>query len=96
MDEIALQECSYSQKCYDDFSNVNKFKVCNNNERYMVPPEIEGDDARLLASELDWVAYCDYAFPHSLDSLDTDEMCEGLWFSASINDQEPESYEKNS
>ena len=53
MDEIALQECSYSQKCYDDFSNVNKFKVCNNNERYMVPPEIEGDDARLLASELD-------------------------------------------
>ena len=66
-DEIAIQECTFSHDCYDTLEQVNKFKTCENNLKYNIPEEIIPENAKELSSELDWIAYCDYAFPHSLD-----------------------------
>lgn len=77
IDEIALQECGYSESCYKGLK-ADPFEVCLNNEKYRIP-EYTPD----LAESVDWVSYCDYAFP----DLDEDEVCEGLWISAKINDE---------
>ncbi len=88
-DEIAIQECKFSHDCYDTLEQVNKFKTCENNLKYNIPEEITGENAKELSAELDWIAYCDYAFPHSLDYEGRGEVCEGLWLSFTVDNGEP-------
>ena len=66
--------------------------MCDANLKYAAPPEIEGQNARDLASEMQWIAYCDYAFPHSLHYDGLEEKCEGLWIYMQLNDEEPVSF----
>ena len=92
VDEIAIQECTFSHDCYKELDKVNKFHMCDENLKYAAPPEIEGQNARDLASEMQWIAYCDYAFPHSLHYDGLEEKCEGLWIYMKLNDDEPVSF----
>ena len=85
--EIAIQECKYSQQCYEDFQKTNKFEMCDANIQYSVPPDIIGDDEVSIASELQWISYCDYAFPHSIHYKGLEEQCEGMWIALKVNNQ---------
>lgn len=95
-DETAVQTCTYSHSCYEKLNSVDKFSMCENNLKYEAPDGIEGDDTRALAAEMQWVSYCDYAFPHSLHYDGTKEQCEGIWLSVQLNDDLPRTVEINS
>ena len=41
---------------------------------------------------MQWISYCDYAFPHSLHYDGAAEVCEGLWIYIQLNDEEPSSF----
>ena len=92
IDEIAVQECTFSHECYEDLANIDKFDMCNQNLKYAAPVEITDETARDLASEMQWISYCDYAFPHSLHYDGAAEVCEGLWIYIQLNYEEPSSF----
>ncbi len=92
-DEIEIQECTFSAKCYEKLSTINKFEMCEKNLKYAVPPEIVSVDARALAADMQWISYCDYAFPHALEYDDKEDVCEGLWMSISKNGEEADIFQ---
>ena len=81
MDEIEIQNCTLTRSCYDMFDDYNKHEYCKQNIDWAVPPEINQEPAYTLAQDLQWIAYCDYAWPGAITSTKEDNygILTGNW-----------------
>ena len=85
MDEIEIQNCTLSKSCYETFDRYDKFDFCQQNIEWSLPPEIQNEEEKILANKIQWISYCDYAWPEAvLDNIhdnigihsgNWDEMC---------------------